>query len=61
MKDQRIFGLRGLADFLGISLPLAASLQKSGKFNTYKPGAKKYVFLVDEVLEGIKQEATNEK
>lgn len=53
-SDEKLFGLRGLSDFLGISLPVAAKLQRSGKFPTYKAGDRKFIFKRDEVLEGIK-------
>jgi hypothetical protein len=55
IENEKIYGLNGLAEFLGISLPSAARLQRMRKFPTYKPGLKRYVFIASEVLEGIKE------
>ncbi len=55
-KHQRIFGLRGLSEFLGITIQTAFKLHKTGKFPVYAAGPQKLIFLEHEVLSGIKKE-----
>jgi predicted site-specific integrase-resolvase len=54
--DEKIYGLRGLSDFLQVSIPVAQKLQRSGKFPTYVAGDRKFIFKKSEVLAGIKKE-----
>ena len=56
MNGSLIHGIRGLAEFLSISLATAQKLKDSGKFPIYNTG-KKVFFQPTEVLEGLKEKA----
>jgi len=53
---QKINGIRGLADFLAVSLPTAQRLKNKKAFPFYESGNKVY-FFSDEVNAGLKVEA----
>lgn len=48
-EDKTIYGLQGLADFLGVGITTAWSLKKSGKIPYHQAG-KKIFFLESQVL-----------
>lgn len=50
---QKINGIRGLAGYLGVSVPTAQRLKNKGKFPFYESGNKVY-FFSDEVNNGLK-------
>ncbi len=52
--DRRIFGVKGLARFVGCSEPRAVELARSKRFNRYQDG-RKIFFLESEVLAGLKR------
>ena len=53
-KDQRIYGIQGLAKFVHCSEPTAVKIARSKKFNRYQDG-RKIFFLESEVLKGLKR------
>jgi hypothetical protein len=55
--DDRLFGLRGLSDYLGVSIPVASKLTQSGQFPVYRAGERKYLYKKSEVLAGLKKES----
>ena len=55
----QIFGLKGLAKLVGVSLPTAGDLYRSGKIPSYSTGTgRKLFFYEHEVVEALK---TNQK
>ena len=56
MNGSLIHGIRGLAQFLSISLATAQKLKDSGRFPIYNTG-KKVFFQPTEVLEGLKDKS----
>lgn len=49
-----LYGVEGLAKFLGLSKLRALQLMQDGRIPYLKAGNKKYLFLVDEVIEAIR-------
>ena len=52
--QRRIYGYKGLADFMNCSEPKALELGKSGRFPRYTDGRKTF-FIESEVLKGLKR------
>lgn len=52
MQDSKIFGNKGLAEFLQCSEPTAIKIGKSGKFPRYQEG-RKIFFYESEILNGL--------
>jgi hypothetical protein len=50
---NKIYGIQGLASFIGCYEPTAVKIGRSGQFPRYQVG-RKIFFLESEVLEGLK-------
>lgn len=59
-EHQRIYGIRGLAGYLSVSVPTAQRLKNSKKFSFYESGNKVF-FYCDEVDAGLKVAALEKK
>ena len=54
-ESKKLFGLRGLAEFCGVSLPTAGKMYQSGKIPSYSTGTgRKLYFYESEVNEALK-------
>ncbi len=51
-NDRKIYGIKGLAEFLQCSEPTAVKAGKSGKFKRYQEG-RKIFFYESEILNGL--------
>lgn len=54
-ERKKIFGIRGLADYLSVSTPTAQRLKNAKKFAFYEAG-NKLIFYSDEIDAGLKVE-----
>ena len=52
VQRRKIYGIKGLCEFLQCSPPTAIKISKSGKFNRYENG-RVIFFYEDEVLNGL--------
>jgi hypothetical protein len=52
--NNKIFGIKGLAQFVNCSEPTAVKLARSGKFHRYQNG-RKIFFYESDVLKGMKR------
>lgn len=52
--DNKIYGIKGLAEFINCSEPTAVKIARSKKFPRYQDG-RKIFFLESEVLKGLKR------
>lgn len=59
-ERKKIFGIRGLADYLSVSVPTAQRLKNSKKFAFYESGCKVF-FYSDEVDNGLRVESGGRK
>lgn len=59
-EHKKIFGIRGLAGYLSVSVPTAQRLKNSNKFTFYESGAKVF-FYSDEVDSGLRVAALEKK
>lgn len=53
-NEKKIYGIKGLAEYLNCSYPTASRIARSGIFPRYQvPGTRQIFFIQDEVLKSI--------